>query len=269
MKLFKILNKPVKDDAPCSYETSQGERINFNSGYVSYSTDTYKETMKNSINLTKIEGNLIRLEFRRCHTKSIISLAKTLFRHKKQNLENLIFVRFNVCYRNHRHLLVLLKMFKSCSNLQSLYFYQTVLTEKFLLALHDMVVSKFIQGRPVNLMIMSLYIGVLTEVSNKEKLGLVFMNIAMSCNKYFSTFTDKSTNKLYMKYFLTGADILSRKNSRLKICLGSYIKERTDKRYSTYKAISQAGEFALYNNIPSPYRKEIADHLWPVKMKQI
>ena len=121
----------------------------------------------------------------------------------------------------------------------------------YLMYLLRLCKKKKLLQKPLNVRIVDLYDSSLDMAPNQiMKTGYLASLIMRECKKYFFTYTNRTTNTMFMHLFLTSADFISRKGKRNspQIFLGSDFQIPFNK-YTTYTKLSPFIRLHMYPNL--------------------
>lgn len=97
------------------------------------------------------------------------------------------------------------------------------LSEKLICKLYFLIKDRHEADNPMNLQLIMLYRENVANIP-LDKLGYVLGSAAKLCKSIFHTQVDKKTNLVLLKYFLTAADMASRKENPSYVSTGGYYK---------------------------------------------
>lgn len=239
----------------------------FKQGVVNCLTDKQTKLTLKQFSLSDIKDFILRLHFEGCLDSDVFKCIYRMFTHRQIHLHNLLSLRLEGSSEKRKNFAKAMKVLAFCNNLEQVDFASEKrwTTDISFANIYIFAKDKFLQRKPVNITIMSLYHGVIKEIKSKKRLGYLLETIALSCKEYFFTYTNPHTNIFLLPHFLRAADILSRKydtSKRPRIYLGDYILPAHDKRYSSYSDVLSAGDIKLYTQAPYQTTNNTLSYMW-------
>lgn len=143
-----------------------------------------------------------------------------------------------------------------------IFIYLKILRRSFFAFLHNLVITKSDKKSYFNFNIINLFYE--TVQGFETKLGYLLQNIAVNCDNYFYAHTNKKSAELYLKYFLTASDMISRRkrNKEQKIYLGRNVISIFRKIYDNYLFTLSALGFDIDSDPSQDITKSMNDENW-------
>lgn len=155
--------------------------------------------------------------------KTKVIPAVALFQRFKYNFKYLEYAVFTSIYNEKCDRAMIIKVLNSCaSNLRLVSFRNSPLNVSFVNALLTLAKNKSDKDRPLNIQVYRLYQSDFINTKNSiRRTGYIFSLVSRYCNDVFHTQVDVITNEILFRYFLTSADISSRKTKKNFVSLGA------------------------------------------------
>lgn len=129
---------------------------------------------------------------------------------------------------NSRVLVNLLKIIDAISKkIKFLSFYKQKTSETLVLKAYFFMKKRYLDANPLSFQLLPFYERNLVGLPIK-RVGYILSRLGVYCEKLFHTQVDRATNQILMKYFLTSADLASRKMKKSYISTGGFYKLPTE-----------------------------------------